>query len=296
MDILISGASGLIGSALVPVLRSEGHSVRTLVRRAPRADGEIRWQPDAGVLDPADLAGLDAVVNLAGAGIGDHRWTPAYKRTVLDSRTLSTELLSRTLAALTTPPAVLLSGSAVGFYGDTGDREVDESSPRGGGFLADVCVAWEAATAAASEAGIRVCHLRTAIVVSGAGGAFARLTPLYKAGLGGRLGSGRQYQSWISRTDEVAAIRFLLDSPLSGPVNLSAPNPRRQGDVAAALGRVLHRPALLPTPGLALRVALGPFADEGILAGQRVLPRALSAAGFTFRYEQLEAALEAELG
>ncbi len=192
MRVVVTGASGLIGSALVPALRAAGHEVLTLVRREPRGAGELRWDPAADLLDPAGLAGVDAAVHLAGAGIGEHRWTPAYKALLLDSRVRSTRLLATTLAGLRPRPQVLLSGSAVGFYGDTGERAVDETAPPGAGFLAEVCQAWEAATGPAAEAGLRVCLLRTGIVASRDGGAFARLLPLYRAGLGGRLGSGRQ--------------------------------------------------------------------------------------------------------
>lgn len=296
MKIAVSGGSGLIGSHLVVALRGAGHDVLTLVRRPPRQPGEVQWVPAEGRLEPGDLSGVEAVVHLAGAGIADKRWTPSYKKAVLDSRVDGTRLLATTLASLDPLPRVLLSGSAIGFYGDTGDRAVDETAPAGSGFLADVAVAWEAATAPAESAGIRVCHLRTGIVLSGAGGALAKQLPLYKLGIGGPLGSGQQYQSWISLDDEVAAITFLLTADaVSGPVNLTGPEPVRQRDLAKAVGTLLHRPAVLPTPGIALKAALGEFAAEGVLAGQRVLPAVLIGAGYTFQDATLEAALTSAL-
>jgi uncharacterized protein (TIGR01777 family) len=294
MRVVVSGASGLIGTALTASLRADGHEVLRLTR-SPRDDGDVGWDPDAGELDPAALTGVDAAVHLAGAGIAEHRWTPDYKRLVLDSRVGPTELLARTLARLSPRPGVLLSGSAIGFYGDTGAAAVDESAGRGSGFLADVCVAWEAASAPAADAGIRVAQLRTGVVLAGHGAMMARLRPLFTAGLGGPIGSGRQFWSWISLTDEVRAIRFLLDHDVAGPVNLTGPTPVPQRQFATVLGRVLHRPAVLPTPGFAVRLAVGPFADEGILAGQRVLPAALEAAGFHWEHPDVESALRAEL-
>lgn len=296
MKIAVTGASGLIGSHLVPVLRGAGHHVLTVTRRPPRQPDEVQWQPQDHRLDPRALAGVQAVVHLAGAGIGDRRWTPGYKALVRESRVAATDLLARTLAALPDPPRVLLSGSAVGFYGDTGDRQVDESSPPGDGFLAEVCRDWEAATAPAGRAGIRVCLLRTGIVLSDTGGALARQLPLYRAGLGGPLGSGRQYQSWISLADEIGAIRFLLEAEtVSGPVNLTAPGPVRQRDFARALGAALHRPALLPAPALALRLVLGEFAGDGVLAGQRAVPQVLLDHGYRFAHPALPGALQAAL-
>lgn len=295
MKIAVTGSSGLVGSHLVTSLQNGGHEVLSLVRRAPRQPGEVRWDPAAGKLDPADLAGVDAAINLAGPGIGDKRWSPAYKTQVRGARVDATRLLSTVLAGLDPKPATLLSASAVGFYGDTGDRADEESAPAGAGFLAAVCVDWEAATAPAQTAGIRVCHLRTGIVLSRAGGALKKQLPLFQLGAGGPMGSGRQYQSWITLDDEVRAIEFLLTAEVRGPVNLTAPNPVRQREFATALGRALHRPALLPAPGFALRLAIGEFADEGVLAGQRVLPRALSEAGFSFESELIDAGLAAAL-
>ena len=292
MKIAITGGSGLIGSALVPALREDGHSVLRLVRRPPAGADELRWDPARHELDPATLADVDAVVNLAGAGIGDKRWTEARKRLVLESRVDATRTVSEALAAAAPRPRALLSSSAIGWYGDTGDTPVDESSPSGGGFLAEVCRQWEAATAAAGDAGVRVAHLRTGLVC-GAGGLLGKLTPLVKLGLGGPLGSGRQYWSWISLADEVDAVRHVLaHDEVVGPVNLTGPAPVTNRDFTKELGRVLHRPVLAPpVPRIALRLAVGEFADEGIVAGQRVLPRVLQETGYRFRHDTAEKAL-----
>ncbi len=296
MKIAVTGASGLIGSALLPALRAAGHDVLTLVRRDPARPDEVRWDPAEGLLEASALRGVDAAVHLAGAGVADKRWTPAYKETILRSRVDGTRLLADRLAALEPRPRVLLSGSAVGWYGDTGDTEVDESAPAGDGFLADVVRQWEAATAPAEAAGIRVCHLRTGIVLSATGGALGRQTLLYRLGLGGPLGSGRQYQPWITLDDEVAAIVFLLTAEeISGAVNLTAPQPVPQRELAKALGSALHRPAVLPAPGFALRLVFPGFAAEGLLVGQRALPRVLEKAGFTFASRDIAAALKAVL-
>lgn len=291
MKIAVTGSSGLIGSHLVAELRREGHDVLSLVRRPVRQPGEVQWDPAAGRLDPTDLTGIDAAVNLAGPGIGDHRWTADYRRQVRDARVRATSLLSNVLAELDPLPGVLLSGSAVGFYGDRGDQAVTETDPAGGGFLAEVCVEWERATTAAKDAGIRVCTLRSGVVLSRAGGALAKQLPLFRLGLGGPLGSGRQYQSWISLTDEIAAIRHLLTADVAGPVNLTAPNPLRQKDFARALGTATRRPAVFPAPGFAVKLALGDFATEGVLAGQKVLPQVLAASGFSFRTPEIHGAL-----
>jgi uncharacterized protein (TIGR01777 family) len=290
----VTGSSGLIGSALVPAAGTAGHQVVRLVRGSP-GDGEIGWDPTRGVLDPAALAEVDAVVHLAGAGIGDRRWTGSYRRLVLSSRVSGTRTVSTALAEAVRRDGrarTLLSASAVGFYGDTGEREVDESDPAGAGFLAEVCQQWEASTAPAQRAGLRVVLLRTGLVLAPSGGVLGRLVPLFRAGLGGRLGSGRQYWSWISLADEVAAILFLLSNrETSGPVNLTGPAPVTNAELTAALGRVVGRPTLLPVPGVALRVALGGFAGEGVLAGQRVLPRALQRSGYRFQHGEVEEAL-----
>jgi uncharacterized protein (TIGR01777 family) len=269
--------------------------VVTLVRRPPRQPGEIRWDPSKGELDAADLVGVDAVINLSGAGIGDKRWTDAYKQTVLDSRLDSTRLLADTIAQLDPKPTVFLSGSAIGFYGDPGDTAVDETAPAGSGFLADVVVQWEQAAAGAVEAGIRTVYLRTGLVLSGAGGMLAQQLLLYKLGLGGPLGSGKQWWSWVSLADEIGAIEHLLTADIAGPVNLTGPEPLRQKDFASELGHALHRPALLPAPGFALKTIIGQFATEGILHGQRVLPQVLEASGYTFQHPTLERAIAAAL-
>jgi uncharacterized protein (TIGR01777 family) len=281
VKVVVAGASGFIGSALVPALRDAGHEVLVLVRRSP-GPGELQWDPAAGALDRDALAGVDAGICLSGAGLGDHRWSKAYRGQILASRLQTAGLLATTLASLDPKPAVLLSASAIGWYGDQGDTPMDETRPTpGSGFAADVCKQWEHATRPASEAGIRVCLLRTGLVQDPAGGALVRQLPLFRFGLGGPLGSGRQWQSWITREDEVRAILFLLTAEVAGPVNLTSPHPVRQKDLARALGKALHRPSVLPVPGFALRLALGAFSSE-VLASQRVLPRVLEQAGFSW--------------
>lgn len=299
MRIVVTGSSGLIGSALVRSLLADGHDVLRLVRRAPqpRQDGstEVRWNPPLGAVDRAALEGVDAAVHLAGAGVADHRWTQAYKDRIRDSRIQGTTTLAKALATLETPPRVLVSGSAVGYYGQTGDRPIDEDDPAGGDFLARVCVAWEECTGPAEAAGIRVAHARTGLVVASEGGAWARLFPLFKLGLGGRLGDGRQYWSYISLHDEVAALRFLLETEgLTGAFNLTAPEPVTQGQVTEAMGRVLHRPAVLPVPEFALRTVLGEMAVE-VVGSHRVLPKRLLDAGFAFTHTTIDDAVRAAL-
>lgn len=297
MKIAITGATGLIGTAATKHLSAAGHEVVALVRRDP-GPGEIGWDPSAGRLDPDDLRGVDAVVHLAGAGIGDRRWTDEYKRILMDSRVDGTSLLAGALATLGADgPQVLLSGSAIGFYGERGDDELDESSSAGSGFLAEICVRWEAATAPAEAAGVRVAHLRTGIVLTPEGGALKKMLPLFKLGVGGKFGNGRQWMSWISLTDEIRAIEHLLTSTLSGAVNLTAPEPVRNADFAKTLGRVLGRPAALPVPSFGPKLLLGgELADALLFDGQRVLPRALGADGFEFAHADLASALRAELG
>ena len=297
MKIAISGASGLIGTALARSLRLDGHDVLPLVRR-PVAPGEaaVQWDPAAGTIDAAALEGIDGLVNLSGAGIGDKRWTDAYKREVLESRTTSTDLLARTLAGLDQPPGVFVSGSAMGIYGDTGDTAVTEQSPAGNDFLADVCVRWEAAAEPAVAAGIRVTHPRTGIVLSPNGGALAKLLPLFKLGVGGRMGSGRQWWSWISLDDEVGALRWLLDHDVAGPVNLTAPEPVTNAEMTKVLGTVLHRPTIFPVPSFGPKLLLGgELADSLLFTSQRVLPAVLEAEGFPFEHPALEVALRALL-
>ncbi|MFF2011436.1 TIGR01777 family oxidoreductase [Streptomyces sp. NPDC058195] len=293
--IAVTGASGLLGAALVRSLRADGLEVVRLVRRPARSGDEAEWNPRRGYVDTAGLVGCDAVVHLAGAGVGDHRWSEAYKREIRDSRVLGTAAIAEAVASLDPPPKVLVSGSAIGYYGDTGDRAVDESAPAGEGFLPSVCVEWEAATAAAQEAGVRTVHARTGLVVAREGGAWGRLFPLFRAGLGGRLGNGRQYWSFIALHDEVAALRHLLETEsLSGPVNLTAPGPVTNREVTAAMGRVLHRPTLLTAPAPALRVVLGDFAQD-VLGSQRVLPGRLLDSGFVFAFPGIDGAIRAAL-
>ena len=295
MRIAITGATGLIGSALLERLRDAQHDVMRIVRDDPVGD-DITWSPSEGRLDPQALEGVDAVVHLAGAGIADHRWTDDYKRTILTSRTEGTTLLARTIAEMADPPAVLLSGSAIGIYGARGDEELDETSEPGTGFLADVCVAWEGATAAASDAGVRVVHLRTGIVLSGDGGALKKQLPLFKFGLGGKMGSGGQWQSWISIDDEVGAIVHLLSSSVSGPVNLTAPHPVTNAEFTDTLGTALHRPTVLPIPKFGPKLLLGSeLADNLLFTGQRVMPAVLLADGYEFRHPDLADAIQSAL-
>ncbi len=296
MKVLISGSRGLIGSALVSALAQAGHDVVRLVRSSP-GPGDVRWDLEHGLLDAAALAGIDAAVHLAGEGIGDKRWTAAQKRRILDSRVKSTDLLSRRLAEAGGTTSVLLSGSAVGYYGDRGDEVLDEQSPSGGGFLADVCRQWEAATAPAEQAGIRVVHLRTGIVLSSRGGELKKLLPLYKFGVGGKLGSGSQYQSWVALDDEVGGIlHALTTTSVSGPLNLTAPQPVTIAELTKALGTLLHRPTFATVPAFALSLALGrQMAGEMLLGGQRVLPKKLEQSGYAFRYPYIEAGLRAAI-
>jgi len=295
MKIAITGASGLIGSALSADLSRDGHQVVRLVRGPSRSAGEASWDPVGGHVDLAGLAGSDAVVHLAGAGVGDRRWSEAYKREILDSRVRGTTAIAHAVAALDPAPAVLVSASAVGFYGDTGSQAVDETAPRGAGFLADVVEAWEVAAEPARAAGIRVVHPRTGLVVARGGGAWKRLLPIFQLGAGGRLGGGQQYWSFISLTDEIRALRHLIDHPdLAGPVNLTAPTPVTNAEATRALAHALHRPAALPVPAAALKAVLGEFSVE-VLGSQRVLPTRLLASGFAFRHPSIEAALAAEL-
>jgi len=298
MKTLISGASGLIGSALTAGLAEAGHAVTRLVRREPKpGQPEISWDPAAGRLEPALLEGFDGVVHLAGESIAQGRWTRAKKDRIVESRVRGTELLAAALASLSDGPKVWVSASAIGFYGNRGDEELDERSGPGSGFLADVCRRWELATGPAVEAGIRVVPLRISMVLSTQGGALRKMLPVFRWGLGGRLGSGRQYVSWITLDDLVEAIRHaLVTDSVDGPTNASAPEPVTNREFTRALGWVLGRPAWAPVPGFALRTMLGEMADELLLSSARVVPRRLLDSGFAFRSGSLKAALESVLG
>lgn len=289
MHVVVAGSGGLLGSALVRHLSGQGHRVTRLVRRPVVSPAEISWDPDAGRLDAAALGSADAVVNLGGVGLGDRRWTPAFRRRILSSRTAPTALLARALAD-GDGPRVLLQASAVGYYGRRGpDEELTEESGPGTDFLAGVVRAWEDATGPAEEAGVRVVHLRSGIVMAPRGGSFGRLLPLLRVGVGGPLGDGSNVWPWITLADHVRAVTHLLTSEVSGPVNLTAPEPARQRDIVRAIARELHRPAVVRVPRWALRVVLGPFADD-VLASQRAVPAALLRDGFTFEHPDLASA------
>lgn len=291
MRIAVTGASGLIGSALVPHLTRRGHDVVRFVRRVPSAPDEATWDPQAGTTDVDALASVDAVVNLAGAPVGfPHRWTSSHKTAIRRSRVEVTRSLSLAMAELESPPQVFISGSAIGYYGDTGDTEVDEAGPRGEGFLADVVAAWEAAADPARQAGIRVVHPRTGLVVSGHGGAWGIMWPIFRLGVGGKLSAGDQWWSFISLRDEVRALEYLLTNAIEGPANLTAPSPATNASVTDAMGSLLHRPTILPVPRPALELALGGFASE-VLDTARVVPRALLDAGFEFSDPTIDEAL-----
>lgn len=294
MDVAVSGSTGLIGTALVSALEGAGHRVVPIVR------GErpgVRWDPHAGDIDAGGLEGVDAVVHLSGERVRAGRWTRAHKREVLESRTRSTRLLARTLAELRSPPSVMVSASGVHFYGyDLGDTELTEESPPGEGFMAEVCAAWEASTAPADEAGIRVVNVRTGPVLSTHGGLLPRFVMPLRLAAAGRLGSGRQWMSWISLDDHVGALLHLLDSELRGPVNLTAPRPVRNHELSVEVARALHRPRLPPVPAFALRLLFGAQpAREMALASQRVLPARLAESGYEFAHPSVEVALEALL-
>ncbi|MFJ8145421.1 TIGR01777 family oxidoreductase [Streptomyces sp. NPDC096048] len=293
--VAVAGASGLIGSALVRSLTADGHDVVRLVRHVPRKADEVRWDPEDGRVDAAGLDGCDAVVNLAGAGVGDRRWTDAYKTRIRSSRVHGTTALAEAVASLERRPRVFVNGSAIGFYGETGDRAVDESAPAGEGFLPSLCLEWEAAAAPAREAGVRTVFVRTGLVVARGGGAWGRLFPLFRAGLGGRLGDGSQYWSFVALHDEVAAIRHLLDrDDLSGPFNLTAPHPLTNREITAAMGRVLRRPAPFAVPAPVLRAALGEMAGD-VLGSARILPARLLDSGFRFAFPEIDGAIRAAL-
>jgi uncharacterized protein (TIGR01777 family) len=297
MKIAVTGSHGLIARHLLPELGAAGHEVIRLVRGGGTDPGTVAWDPAAGTVDAAGLTGIDAAIHLAGVGIAGTRWTAAHKQAVVDSRTEGTSLLARTLAALDPKPGVLLSASAIGFYGDRDDELLTERSSSGSGFLAEVCRRWEAAAAPASAAGIRTALLRTGIVQAADGGALKTQLPIFRVGLGARFGRGRQWVSWISIADEVGAILHALADPsIEGPVNLTAPHPVTNAEYTAALGRALHRPAVLSAPPLAVKVLLGPeMASEMLLASQRVEPGVLERTGYQWRHPTLDDALRSEL-
>lgn len=297
--ILFSGASGILGRALRNALEAEGARTIQLVRRAPAQPDELQWEPQTGDVrgDASALGGIAAAIHLSGANVSAHRWTPAYSREIVASRVDSTRALASMLARMERPPAVLLVASATGIYGDRGDEVLDEDSGPGGGFLAHVCEAWEHAAEPARRAGIRVVHLRLGVVLTRGGGALGKMAPVFRLGLGGPLGSGRQWMSWISETDVLGAVRFLLINPgLSGAFNLCAPNPVRNAEFARALGQQLHRPAVLPAPAFLLRFALGQMAQEVLFSSARVLPRRLLEEGFAFQHPTIAEALRSTLG
>ena len=286
--IAITGASGLIGSALVGHLKSEGHTVQRLVRRATVSPDEIQWDPKTGYVDLETLRGVDAVIHLAGVGVGDKRWSKRYKAEILNSRLLGTTAIANAVAEV--KPQVFISASAIGWYGDSGNRAVIESDSAGNDFLAAVCREWEGAADLAGD--VRTVKIRTGLVLDPTGGALGRMLPLFRFGLGGKLGSGKQWWSWITLHDVVRAIEFALVNPLSGPVNLTTPNPVTNQEFTAALARAMKRPALFPAPAIALKIALGGFSSE-ILGSKKVLPNSLGEAGFVWDYPHITTALTA---
>lgn len=297
LDVCVSGSSGLIGSALAVFLAAGGHRVRRLVRRPAQTPEDIFWDPSSGTVDADKLEGCDAVVHLAGENPGAGRWTQARKAAIFESRVQATRKLCEAISRLRQPPKVLVCASAIGFYGDRGDRVLDEDDRPGDGFLPDLCRQWEAASEPAAQRGIRVVSARFGIVLSPRSGALARMLPLFRWGLGGRLASGQQFWSWIMLDDAVGAIHQAMITPsLAGPMNVTTPNPVRNAEFAQTLAAVLRRPAVLPAPAWALRLALGPMADEMLLASARALPRRLFASGYVFRQPTLEQALRHVLG
>jgi uncharacterized protein (TIGR01777 family) len=292
MKILVTGASGLVGHRLVPSLESRGHEVLRLVRNAPASPKEIRWDPSKGTIDAAALEGVDAAVHLAGENLAEGRWTEEKKRRIRESRVKGTTLISETLAGLAQKPEVLVSASAVGYYGDRGDEVLTEESSSGRDFLADVCRKWERATEAAEGAGIRVAHMRFGVILSGEGGALKKMLLPFRMGVGGRLGDGRQYMSWITIDDAVGAIEYALENKtLRGPVNTVAPQPVTNYEFTKAMGSALSRPTILPAPAFALRLLFGEMADATLLTSQRAVPARLKESGFVFKYPEIEGAL-----
>lgn len=284
--IAITGASGLIGTALVGLLKSEGHTVQKLVRRPVVSPDEVTWDPEAGTVDLAPLEGVNAIIHLAGAGVSDKRWSSKYRATILNSRLLGTTAIAN--AAATLKPEVFISASAIGWYGETGNRAVTENDRGGDDFLAAVCREWEAAADLAGD--VRTVKIRTGLVLDPTGGALGKMLPLFRFGLGGKLGNGKQWWSWITLHDQLRAIRFLLENKIEGPVNLTSPNPATNQEFTAALARAMHRPALFPAPAIALKIAMGGFSTE-VLGSKKILPEKLLAAGFNFDYPHLASAL-----
>ena len=284
--IAISGSSGLIGTALVGHLKSEGHTVQRLVRRTPVASDEVQWDPQTGFVDLAPLAGVDAIIHLAGVGVGDKRWTKKYKSEILNSRLLGTTTIAKAVAEL--KPSVFISASAIGWYGESGNRAVVETDRVGDDFLAAVCREWESAADLAGD--VRTVKIRTGLVLDPTGGALGKMLPLFRLGFGGKLGSGKQWWSWITLHDQIRAIVFALENPISGPVNVTSPNAVTNQEFTSALARALHRPALFPAPAIALKIALGGFSSE-VLGSKKVIPHVLQEAGFTWDYPHITEAL-----
>ena len=285
--IAVTGASGLIGSALVGYLKSQGHTVQRLVRRPAVSSEEITWDPISGTVDMEALAGVDAVIHLAGAGVSDKRWTKKYKSEILNSRLLGTTTIAKAVAIV--KPQVFISASAIGWYGESGNRAVIESDRVGDDFLAAVCREWEAAADLAGD--VRTVKLRTGLVLDPTGGALGKMLPLFRFGLGGKLSNGKQWWSWITLHDQIRAIAFLLENKVSGPVNLTSPNPVTNSEFTAGLARAMRRPALFPVPAIALKIVLGGFSAE-VLGSKKVMPQVLTEAGFTFDYPHISSALE----
>lgn len=292
MRIVVSGSSGFIGSPLVVALGRAGHRVTRLIRTPRGLADEVVWDPARGIQHPAVLEGVDAVVHLAGESVAGGRWTAERKRRIRDSRVQGTRRLCEGVSALSSPPRALVCASAIGYYGDRGEEVLTEDSSRGGGFLAEVCEAWEQAAAPAIRRGVRVVYARFGVVLSPAGGALAKLLPLFQLGVGGPLGNGRQYMSWVALDDVIGSLRFALETDrLRGPMNVVAPTPITNRDFTKALGRAVRRPAVCPAPAFMLRLLLGEFADETLLASARVVPATLQACGYRFQYPELDGAL-----
>lgn len=296
MKIAIAGASGLVGSALIPILQSHGNQTTRLVRSSPKP-GEIEWHPNQDEVSPESLEGFETIINLAGENIAGGRWTDEQKRKIRDSRINGTHLLSKAIAKMNSKPGAFICASATGIYGDRDDETLDEQSESGGGFLAGVCREWEQATEPASKAGVRVVNLRLGPILARDGGMLSKLLTPFKMGMGGKVGSGKQYISWVALDDAVNAIKLAIDDKsIQGPINIVSPNPVRNEEFTKTLGHVLNRPTALAMPAFAARLAFGEMADEMLLASQKVIPKRLTAAGFQFQYPQLEAAMRKYIG